>query len=219
MPRRTEKPGSGFTLTIDAIPMPAAALDAQHGIICANAPFHDLFGAAVAPGRTLREMLEIAGVESTDTRLGRIFRIKRKRGVRAFQLMLKVNGEGSLVCLSELDQSRAKREEVRVAEDIRARLMHDAEIGLWRYDPDTDMYQFSSELSLGHADIGAPVPRAQLQLIQHRDDRAKDDAIRQRITTEGGAAESEMRYLSAEGGFTHLRVLYRSGAKLPSGRY
>jgi hypothetical protein len=86
-----------------------------------------------------------------------------------------------------------------MAQSTRERLMHDAGIGVWRYDPDADVYHFSSELSLGHGTVGAPVPTATLQLIQHRDDRAKDAAIRERITREGGVAEGEMRYALSVG--------------------
>jgi signal transduction histidine kinase len=110
-------------------------------------------------------------------------------------------------------------DQLQLAQGVRAQLMHDAEVGPWRYDPDADVYYFSSELSLGHDGAGAPVPSATLALIQHEDDRAKDAEIRARITREGGAAESEMRYRNAEGGWTHLRVLYRAGARLPSGLY
>jgi signal transduction histidine kinase/CheY-like chemotaxis protein len=48
---------------------------------------------------------------------------------------------------------------------------------------------------------------------------ALDTGIRDRLTTEPGSAESEMRYRDAAGGWRHLRVLYRSGRQLPSGRY
>ena len=45
-------------------------------------------------------------------------------------------------------------------------------------------------------------------MIQHEDDRATDDAIRERLTREEGTAEADMRYLTADGGWKHLRVLY-----------
>ncbi|MFI4935446.1 MAG: ATP-binding protein [Caulobacterales bacterium] len=113
----------------------------------------------------------------------------------------------------------SQADRLRIAQEVRTQLMHDAQIGPWRYDPDTQVYYFSSELSLGHGDMEAGTPLAMLQTIQHRDDRAKDEAIRERITREGGVAESEMRYRTADGEWTHLHVHYRSGARLPSGRY
>src|SRR5262249_36833603 len=101
----------------------------------------------------------------------------------------------------------------------RGRLMHDAEIGVWRYDPEAELYHFPSELALGHARINEPVPLAVLRLIQHPDDQATDDAIRDRLTREEGSAEAEMRYRTADGGCRPLRVPYRPGRKLKSGRY
>ncbi|RYZ14539.1 MAG: PAS domain S-box protein [Alphaproteobacteria bacterium] len=102
---------------------------------------------------------------------------------------------------------------------IRDRLMTDAEVGTWRYDPDAQLYYFSSELALGHEGISEPVELDRLQSIQHPDDVAKDAAIRERLTTEGGSAEGEMRYRDAGRAWKTLRVHYRSGRKLPSGRY
>ena len=102
---------------------------------------------------------------------------------------------------------------------VRDQLMHDAEVGTWRYDPDTEMYYFSSELALGHSGISKPVPLSTLMFIQHPDDQAKDGAIRDRLTTSGGSADGEMRYRDGQGGWKTLRVHYRSGRKLPSGKF
>ena len=33
---------------------------------------------------------------------------------------------------------------------VRDRLLHDAAVGTWRFDPDQELYHFSSELALGH---------------------------------------------------------------------
>ncbi len=102
---------------------------------------------------------------------------------------------------------------------VRDRLMNDAEVGTWRYDPDAELYHFSAELALGHNGISEPVPLAVLRKIQHPDDMAKDAAIRERITAEGGSAEGEMRYRDGGGGWKTLRVHYRAGRKLPSGKF
>jgi len=55
------------------------------------------------------------------------------------------------------------------------------------------------------------VPAPLLATLQHPDDVKMDADIRERITREGGKAESEMRYRTAAGGWTHLHVHYRSG--------
>ncbi|HVY87676.1 MAG TPA: ATP-binding protein [Hyphomonadaceae bacterium] len=102
---------------------------------------------------------------------------------------------------------------------VRDQLMMDAEVGTWRYDPDAQLYHFSSELSLGHEGAGQPVPLAMLRKIQHPDDVAKDAEIRERLTLNGGSAEGEMRYRDVNTGWKTLRVHYRTGRKLPSGKY
>ncbi len=108
---------------------------------------------------------------------------------------------------------------VVTARTVRDRLMTDAEVGTWRYDPETQQYNFSSELALGHSKISEPVSLDVLRSLQHPEDVAKDAAIRERLTTEGGSAEGEMRYRDATGGWKTLRVHYRTGRALPSGRY
>ncbi|MDP3494928.1 MAG: ATP-binding protein [Hyphomonadaceae bacterium] len=107
---------------------------------------------------------------------------------------------------------------VVTARTVRDRLMDDAEIGTWRYDPDVKAYHFSVALSLGYG-VNEPVPLDTLTRIQHPDDMAKDREIRERITTQGGVAEGEMRYRNGNGGWTTLRVHYRAGRKLPSGKF
>ena len=102
---------------------------------------------------------------------------------------------------------------------VRDQLMFDAEIGTWRYDPEAQIYHFSNELALGHATSPETVPLATLKQIQHLDDQAKDTEIRERLTTTGGSAAGEMRYRDGQGGWKTLRVHYRAGRKLPSGRF
>ena len=106
------------------------------------------------------------------------------------------------------------------ARTVRDQLLHDAEVGTWRYDPDNELYHFSTELALGHESAAAPVPLSMLRLVQHADDQDKDAEIRERITAEGGSADGEMRYRDgAGGGWKTLRVHYRSGRRLASGKY
>ena len=98
--------------------------------------------------------------------------------------------------------------------------MLDAEVGTWRYDPDAQLYYFSSELSLGHGAASAPVPLDQLQADPASGRRRQGrQPSANRLTNEGGSAVGEMRYRNAKGGWITLRVHYRSGRKLASGRY
>jgi len=47
-------------------------------------------------------------------------------------------------------------EALRAVQQTHSQLMHDAEVGTWRYDPDTDSFRFSSELSLGTRNLTTP---------------------------------------------------------------
>ena len=105
------------------------------------------------------------------------------------------------------------------ARNVRDKLMNDAEVGTWRFDPDAEVYHFSRELSLGHDGINEPVPLETLKRIQHPDDVAKDEMIRKHITSQGGSAEGEMRYRDGGGGWKTLRVHYRAGRRLASGKF
>src|ERR1700728_779400 len=95
---------------------------------------------------------------------------------------------GWIALLLDVTAEYALLERFKTDYAAREALMHAAEVGVWRYDPDTELYQFSSELSLGHADAGPPVPLEVLRRLQHPDDIAVDDAVRDRLTREGGAA-------------------------------
>ncbi|HEY1751984.1 MAG TPA: ATP-binding protein [Caulobacteraceae bacterium] len=209
-----------LALAIDDLPMPLVVLDARGRVRAANRAFAAFLpvGGRVA-GRKLEALFEAAGVASADTGYGTVFRLRRDGGERAFKITRTAHGDGQIAALTDITEAHLAADQLRLAHGVRAQLMHDAEIGPWRYDPDADVYYFSSELSLGHEGISAPVPTAALAQLQHDDDRGLDTEIRERITREGGSAESEMRYRNAEGGWTHLKVLYRAGAKLPSGRY
>jgi PAS domain S-box-containing protein len=124
-----------------------------------------------------------------------------------------------LVRLTNVTEEWTAMRRLAGARTVRDRLLHDAAVGTWRFDPDQELYHFSSELALGHATAAEPVRLSILRLVQHVDDQDKDTAIRERITTEGGAADGEMRYRDGSGGWKTLRVHYRAGRKLASGKY
>jgi PAS domain-containing protein len=216
MARVFDRPAAApaISLTLDDLPMAAALLDERHRVLVANQSFREAVAdAGPIDGRTLSDLIDSVGAARFETGVGRVYRLKQ----RSFQLARRAHAAGALVFLTEIAAPRASADNMTLERDVRSQLMHDAEIGIWRYDPDTDTYLFSSELSLGHDGAGAPVPRAATRTLLHPDDHARDDEIIQRLTHEGGQADAEMRYSNAEGQWTHLRVLFRSGARRPSG--
>ena len=191
---KTAPPQSPSSLTLDDMPIAMAVVDALHCVLETNAAFRSLLGHEAEPvGMSLREALARATVVTDDGDFGKVYSVPRDGIEASYRLTTQSYRDGSIAMLTDVTAARETAERQRVSEDVRARLMHDAEIGVWRYDPDTEIYYFPTELSLGHGDIGRPVPLATLRLLQHRDDQAKDDAIRERITHQGGAASLRCR--------------------------
>jgi signal transduction histidine kinase/CheY-like chemotaxis protein len=198
-----------------------AVLDGELRIIEANNAFAELLEvpAASLTGEPLGRRIRSAATDVPTGEGVQTFGFQCADGPRWLRLDLQQEGEHILATLVDVTGERTVLERMKADFAARGRLMHDAEVGVWRYDPDTGLYHFPSELSLGHGDNQDPVPVHVLQTIQHEDDRDIDTAIRDRLTTEEGAAEADMRYRTGDGGWRHLRVLYRSGRKLKSGHY
>jgi PAS domain-containing protein len=112
---------------------------------------------------------------------------------------------------------------VTIEEDERAtrdRLLLDAGVGAWRFDPDTDLYTFAKELMRNFAGMSPAVPRAMVEAICHPDDLVIERPLRERITTKGGSGEMELRMrLPGAAAWKHQRIILRSGRQLPSGRF
>jgi len=207
-------------LSLDDLLAPTALLDADGSVIEANAALCRLMKveAGHLAGRSLTDTLTKAadGLAPAD---GASFRLPLDEGEGWFRLDMQPLGSGRLATLTDVTAERRSLEQLRAACATRDGLMHDAEVGTWRYDPNTQLYYFSSELTQGYEDNEPAVNLETMAMIQHPDDVAKDDAIRQRITREGGTAEDEIRFLDPQGAWRHLRVLYRSGARTASGLY
>jgi signal transduction histidine kinase len=214
-PIRSNSPEA--SLTLDALPLPAAWVAGDHRVMQANKALRRLLGKRGAViGVDLPALLTKAGGQPVGAAT---FRFERKPDSLYLRLDFQPLAGAALALLVDVSVERAALDDLRATHQTHSQLMHDAEVGTWRYDPDTDGYRFSSELSLGHEESTAPISSATLAQIQHPDDVKMDADIRERITREGGTAESEMRYRTASGEWTHLHVHYRSGRRMPSGRY
>ncbi|MGZ6018521.1 MAG: ATP-binding protein [Phenylobacterium sp.] len=209
--------GLGFS----TLPIPMAVLDGELRILEANAAFADLLQvpAASLTGEPLGHRIRSAALEAPTGEGVQTFSFQCADGPRWLRLDLQQEGEHILAVLVDVTGERTVLERMKADFAARGRLMHDAEVGIWRYDPDAGLYHFPSELALGHGGNQDPVPVHVLQMIQHEDDRDIDTAIRERLTSEEGTAEALIRYRTGDGGWRHLRVLYRSGRKLKSGLY
>jgi signal transduction histidine kinase/CheY-like chemotaxis protein len=217
--RREHRSGASETSWIAASPLPLALLDDEMTIVDASDAFTRLAGRPMLGRESLAELLEAAATQTRSGEGGDAYRLPTDGGERWIRVQTEPCAGGAIALLIDVTAEYGLLERFRADYAARDELMHAAEVGVWRYDPDLELYQFSSELSLGHADAGPPVPLAVLQRIQHPDDVAIDTAVRDRITREGGVAEAEMRYRDGQGAWRHLHVHYRSGEQLPSGLY
>ena len=204
----------------DALPFPIACVDDHYCIVSANAALGRLLGcdAATLVGKSVRDRLAEAGADAAEWSDGVTLNLHAGGASRCLRLSLSADGDHTLVSLIDVTTEHARFDQAREIYAAIDQLMHDAEVGTWRYDPDQDHYEFSTALSLGHEQQQF-VPTSTLMRLQHPADAPRDTAIRERITTEGGSAESEMRYRDAAGGWRYLRVHYLAGKKTASGRY
>jgi signal transduction histidine kinase len=213
------KPSSSvnFRMSLSEFPAPAAVMDDQQLVREANPLLLQRLGllAHDVIGRALPTLL----AQTAGAHVRGAYRFDAEPGEIWLRLDVQPMGESCFAMLVDVTGEMRAHEQLKYDLVTRDRLLLDGEIGSWRFDPDAEIYYFSHELALGHDTAGEPCPLATLQMIQHRDDRAKDAAIRERLTSEGGSAEAEMRYLDGNGGWRHLRALYRSGQQLPSGKY
>ncbi len=199
----------------------AAVLEENRRLVAVNAPMRVLLGLAPGEGAGV----DFGGVlaehakDSAAVGLSTLYRFGHERQARWYRLDLKTVDHVLIGILTDVGHEYEPQEEVRVYQHTRDRLLLDGKIGTWHFDPDTELYYFSSELNLGHPGAGSAVPVPLLQLLQHPDDKDRDSEIRARITREGGSANAEMRYRQADGTWSHLNVHYRAGRQRPSGRY
>ena len=210
-------PPEGF----DALPMALAWLDGEMRVVSANPALAAELGvdAKSLIGCDLLQRLRQRAVATATDGDVEAFGFVGMAGIRWLKLDLRSAPGGTLAALADVTGERKVLDRFRSDYQSRDELMHRAEVGVWRYDPDAELYHFSSELSLGHENAQQPVPVALLQEIQHPDDVAQDTAVRERLVREGGTAEGEVRYRDSQGGWKHLQVHYCAKRRLPSGRF
>jgi signal transduction histidine kinase/ActR/RegA family two-component response regulator len=201
---------------------PCAVVDARDRITEVNAAFAARLNrpAPHLVGIEILQLMRGVAVDESQSTGANCFRLKD--GQRECWVRLQrtpVTAGRDVVMLVDVTAEWLGLTTMGSTRSVRDRLMMDAEVGTWRFDPDAQVYYFSSELSLGHDGVGQPVPLDLLRKLQHPDDMAKDAEIRKRLTNNGGSAEGEMRYRDAHGGWKTLRVHYRTGRMLPSGKF
>src|SRR6185295_17332390 len=171
---RRASPSRPAAEAFDALPMPLAWLDAEMRVVSANAALADLLGATATnlAGVDLAAELRRHALATVTEGEIEAFGFATGDGLRWLKLDLRPADGATLAALVDVTGERRFLDRFRRDYLLRDELMHRVQVGVWRYDPDTEIYYFSSELSMGHDDhpITEPVPLAVLQRIQHPDD-------------------------------------------------
>src|SRR5579871_5321832 len=167
---------------------PCAVIDAHEKITETNTAFCELLGQPPAQlaGVPIRKALRAAASDEAASTGEPTFRIRRGQGESWLRMETTRVGALSVVRMVDVGPEWRALGAFAASRSVRDRLMMDAEVGTWRYDPDAQLYYFSDELSLGHQKALKGVPLETLCKIQHPDDVAKDSAIRDRLIAEGG---------------------------------
>ncbi len=199
----------------------AVWVDEDGRVARANAVFFSMTGAdsSVVVDRGLVDLLEETSAEHAAYSEGAVYRFTLPHGERWLRPRRARASAGSLVTFLDVTAEWAMLSRLVAAVEVRDKLMRDADVGLFRFDPDNETFHFSDALIRRG---GGRQPEYRLEDIVtslHPEDVELDASIRRRITTEGGTASCHLRRRRADGGWRHTLVHFTAGRKLPSGKH
>jgi signal transduction histidine kinase/ActR/RegA family two-component response regulator len=197
----------------------AAAVDSDSRIRCANEPFQIQLGLAEPElvGHTLAERLGKSARQRAALGVQMIYRYDQDGATAWLRPKSTPVGEGFLIQLTDVAPEWAVFQKLVEAIDVRDRLLRDADIDMWRFDPDAGTF-IISDSNVKTTASGTHLLAAMTRML-HPADADKEAEIRNRITTEGGSATCHLRQRKEDGGWRHTLVQFCSGRKLPSGKY
>ncbi len=186
----------------------------------ANETFLQLTGIAAdrLTGVGLTEFLESASVEHKSYGDGVVYRFEHPKGDRWLRPRRGRARSLGVVMFSDVTAEWSMLGKLVATIDVRDRLMRDADIGMFRFNPDDETFSFSEALM----NRGGPMPSYHLSEIVkdlHQDDVEKDRQVRERLTLQGGTATLHLRRRKPDGTWRHTLAQFTSGRKLPSGKY
>ena len=218
------QPGSDPTVLLEqlaALGIAAVRLGDDDGIVAGNDLFSQLTGinADTILGQRLNDVLETAAVDHQayggETS---VYRFVTPRGERWLRPRLSRGGCEGVITLADVTSEWSMLGKLVTAIDVRDRLMRDADIGMFRYNPDDGTFQFSEALvRRGDEMPGYHISEVVKDL--HQDDVDKEAAARERIAQEGGTATLHLRRRKSDGTWRHTLAQFTSGRRLPSGRF
>jgi PAS domain S-box-containing protein len=206
---------------LDALDLAAVCVDEDGRISAANSSFFTLTGAdsGAVTDRGLNDFLEATSAEHTSTGDGAVYRFVSARGDRWLRTRRARAQAGSIVTLTDVTSEWSMLSRLIAAVDIRDKLMRDSDIGMFRYDPDTQVFHYSETLARRSGLQHTSGSLEDVISVLHPDDMDREAAIRERITNHGGSATCSLRRRKPDGGWRHTLVHFSAGRRMASGKY
>ena len=190
-------------------------------IVCgANDPFLQLASAAsdTLANVGLTEFLKSTSAEHKSYGDGVVYRFENAKGDRWLRPKRGRGPVAGVVMFTDVTAEWSMLGKLVASVEVRDRLMRDADIGMFRYNPDDQTFSFSDALVRS----GGPLPSYGLDEVVkdlHQDDIERDAQVRDRLTLQGGTATLHLRRRKPDGTWRHTLAQFTSGRKLPSGKY
>jgi len=205
---------------LGALGLAALRVDEDGHVCDSNEAFRQQTGATtdnlVDVG--LIEFLESASAEHKSYGEGTVYRFGSPKGDRWLRPKRGRSQAAGVVIFSDVTSEWSMLAKLVASIDVRDRLMRDADIGMFRYNPDDETFHFSDAL----VRRGQALSVYRLDDIVkdlHQDDIEKDAQVRERITTQGGTATLHLRRRKPDGTWRHTLAQFTSGRRLPSGKF
>ena len=218
------KSGSDATPLLEqlaALGIAAVRLGQDDAVGEANELFFQLTGISPEAiiGQRLADVLESSAVEhNAYGRDAAVYRFATPRGDRWLKPRWGRGPVEGVVTLSDVSSEWSMLGKLVATIEVRDRLMRDADIGVFRYNPDDGTLQFSEAL----VRRGEELPGYHISDVVkdlHQDDVEKDAQVRERLSREGGTATLHLRRRKADGAWRHTLAQFISGRRLPSGKF
>ena len=123
-------------------PLPVALLDAEEIIVEASEALVRLAGRPMLGLESLTDLLSASADETRTGGSGEVYCLRTETGDRWLRIQTEPCADGAIALLLDVTAEYAVLERVKADYAAREELMHAAEVGVWRYDPDTELYQF-----------------------------------------------------------------------------
>jgi signal transduction histidine kinase/ActR/RegA family two-component response regulator len=187
----------------------------------ANDLFYQLTGLSTEAivGQRLADVLESGAAEhQAYGGEGSVYRFVTPRGERWLRPRWGRGASEGVTTLADVTIEWGMLGKLVTAIDVRDRLMRDADIGMFRFNPDDGTLHFSEAL----VRRGEELPGYHISEVVkdlHQDDVDKDAAVRERLSREGGTATLHLRRRKLDGTWRHTLAQFTSGRRLPSGLF